>query len=86
MVSVAVQAMPYAFLFPLPVVKPISFPQWSAPALYRSLMSNYRQHVLDYIRASEALLKANELSEAEMQAVQEVVDRVSEKLLDDGES
>lgn len=49
-------------------------------------MSNYRQHVLDYIRASEALLKANELSEAEMQAVQEVVDRVSEKLLDDGES
>jgi hypothetical protein len=49
-------------------------------------MSNYRQYVLDYIRASEALLKANKLSEAEMQAVQEVVDRVSEKLLDDGES
>ena len=49
-------------------------------------MFNYRQHVQDYIRASEALLKAGELSDDEMQAVQEILDRVSEKLLDDGES
>ena len=49
-------------------------------------MSNYGQYVQDYIRVSEALLKAGELSEEEMQAVQEMVDRVSEKLLNDGES
>lgn len=49
-------------------------------------MSHYGQHVQDYIRASEALLKAGDLSDEEMQAVQEMVDRVSEKLLDDGEA
>jgi hypothetical protein len=49
-------------------------------------MSDNRQAVQDYIRASEALLKADDLTEAEMEAVQEMVDRVSEKMLDDGES
>ena len=49
-------------------------------------MSNYTQQVQDYIRASEALLKAGELSDDEMEAVQEILDRVSEKLLNDGEA
>ena len=49
-------------------------------------MSNYRPLVQDYVRASEALLKIGELSDQEMQAVQEMLDRVSEKLLNDGES
>jgi hypothetical protein len=49
-------------------------------------MSDHRQYVQDYVRASEALLKADELTEAEIQVVQEMVDRVSEKLLNDGES
>ena len=49
-------------------------------------MSNCRQLVQDYIRASEALLKAGELSDDEIQAVQEILDRISDKLLDDGES
>ena len=48
-------------------------------------MSNYRQNVQDYIRACEALLQSGELSDEEMQAVQEMVDRISEKLLN-GES
>lgn len=49
-------------------------------------MPNYGQYVQDYIRASEALLQSGELSDEEMRAVQEMVERVSEKLLDDGES
>jgi hypothetical protein len=49
-------------------------------------MSDYRQQVQEYIRASEALLKSGELSDDEMQAVQEMLDRVSDKLLNDGES
>jgi hypothetical protein len=49
-------------------------------------MSEYRQYVQDYIRASEALLKAGELSDDEIQAVQEMLDRIAEKVLNDGES
>jgi hypothetical protein len=49
-------------------------------------MSNNRQFVLDYVRASEALLKAGELTDAERQVVQDMLDQVSEKLLNDGES
>jgi hypothetical protein len=49
-------------------------------------MSDYSKQVQEYIRASEALLKAGELSDKEMQAVQQMLDRVSEKVLNDGES
>ena len=49
-------------------------------------MSHYGQHVQDYIRASETLLQSGELSDEEMQAVQEMVDRISEKQLNEGES
>lgn len=49
-------------------------------------MSIHHQSVQDYIRACEALLKASELSEEEMQSVQEMADRIAEKLLNDGES
>lgn len=49
-------------------------------------MSDNRRYVQDYVRASEALLKAGELSDEEIQAVQVMVDLVSEKLLNDGES
>ena len=47
-------------------------------------MSIHRQSVQDYMRACEALLKLDELSDAEMEAVQEMRDRISEKLLNSG--
>ena len=49
-------------------------------------MSNYRQFVQDYVQASEALLKMGELTDNEMEVVQQMTERVSEKLLNDGES
>ena len=52
----------------------------------RSRMSEYCQAVQDYIRACETLLKAGQLSDNEMEAVQEMLLRISDKLLDDGES
>jgi hypothetical protein len=47
-------------------------------------MSNYGQSVQDYIRACEALLKTEEFTEAELEAIEQMVDRLSEKILDDG--
>ena len=47
-------------------------------------MSAHRQSVREYARASEALLKIEDLSEEETQAVQEMLNRVSEKLLNSG--
>lgn len=49
-------------------------------------MSEYRQTVREYLRATEALLKIDDLSDVEIQAIGQVLDRVSEKLLDSGES
>lgn len=48
-------------------------------------MSIYRQSVQDYIRACEALLNTDELTDAEIQAIEAMVVRLSEKLLNDGE-
>ncbi len=48
-------------------------------------MSNYRQSVQDYMQASEALLETDELTDDKMEAVQQMLDRVSEKLLNDCE-
>jgi hypothetical protein len=47
-------------------------------------MHLHRQSLWDYMHASEALLKADELSEDEMQAIEEMLDRLSEKLLNGG--
>ena len=50
-----------------------------------SIMSEYRQSVREYLRATEALLKIDDLSDAEIQAIAHILNRLSEKLLDDGE-
>jgi hypothetical protein len=42
-------------------------------------MSTHRASVWEYVQASEALLKIDDLTDAEMEAVQEMLDRVSEK-------
>ena len=49
-------------------------------------MSELRQSVREYLRATEALLKMDDLSDAELQAIEHMLNRLSEKLLDDGES
>ena len=49
-------------------------------------MSEHRQMVREYLRATEALLKIDDLSDAEIQAIAHMLDRLAEKLLDDGES
>lgn len=46
-------------------------------------MSDYRQTVEDYLRISEALLQMEELTDAELEAIDEMLERVSDKLLDD---
>ena len=48
-------------------------------------MSIYRQSVHDYIRACEALLATPDLSGHEMQAVEEMMTRLSDELLSPGE-
>jgi DNA-binding CsgD family transcriptional regulator len=50
----------------------------------RSCMSGHRQRVREYVQASEALLATDELSNAEMEMVQEMFYRISEKLLNSG--
>lgn len=63
----------------------ISFPE---PLRYRSdrvFMSIYRQSVQDYIRACEALLNTDELTDAAIQAIEVMVVRLSEKLLNNDE-
>lgn len=48
-------------------------------------MSTYRQSVHDYIRTCKALLATSDLSDHEMQAVEEMTTRLSEELLSAGE-
>ena len=48
-------------------------------------MPDYRQAVQGYMRACEALLEINELSNEEAEAVEEMFGRIAEKFLDDGE-
>ena len=47
-------------------------------------MSTNRQSVREYVQASEALLKVDQLSDTELEAVQEMVYQLSEKLLNSG--
>ncbi len=47
-------------------------------------MSNFHPTVQEYIRACEALLKVGELSDAETVAVEQMMDRLSDELLNDG--
>jgi len=47
-------------------------------------MPDHRQSVREYPRTSEALLQTEELSDQEMYVVQEMLDRLSEKLLNSG--
>ena len=49
-------------------------------------MSEHRQSVREYVRATEALLKIDDLSDAEIQAIAKMLNQLSEKVLDDGES
>ena len=44
-------------------------------------MPDHRRSVREYVRASQALLQAGELSDYEMQAVEEMLNRLSENLL-----
>jgi hypothetical protein len=46
-------------------------------------MSDYRPTIEDYLRISEALLQMEELTDAEMEAIEEMLERVSDKVLDD---
>ena len=46
-------------------------------------MSDYRQSVQDYLRVSEALLQIEELSDDERGAIEDMLDRLHEKLLND---
>ena len=48
-------------------------------------MSEHRQSVREYLRATEALLKIDDLSDAEIQAITKMLNQLSEKVLDDGE-
>ena len=47
-------------------------------------MSNYHLSVQEFIRACEALLKIGELSDAEALAVEQMMHRLSDELLNDG--
>ena len=49
-------------------------------------MSELRQIVREYVRATEALLKIDDLSDTEGQAIAHMLNGLSEKLLDNGES
>jgi hypothetical protein len=46
-------------------------------------MSDYRQTIEDYLRISEALLQMEELTDAEMEAIEEMLERVSDKVLNE---
>ena len=47
-------------------------------------MSNFHPSVQEYIRVCEALLKIGELSDAEAVAVEQMMARLSDELLNDG--
>lgn len=46
-------------------------------------MSDYRQSIEDYLRISEALLQMEELTDAEMEAIEEMLERISDKVLNE---
>jgi uncharacterized protein YutE (UPF0331/DUF86 family) len=46
-------------------------------------MPRYREPVQEYIDACEALLKTNELTEEEAEAVEEMFGRIADKFLDE---
>ena len=48
-------------------------------------MPDHRQSVREYVRASEALLQPGELSDEEMEAVQEMLTRLSKGLPNSGD-
>ena len=45
-------------------------------------MSDYRQPVQDYMRACEALLKVDKLTDDEAEAVEEMYGQIADKFLD----
>ena len=45
-------------------------------------MSDYRQVVQEYMRACEALMEINELTDEEAEAVEEMFGRIADKFLD----
>ena len=47
-------------------------------------MPDYRQSVQDYMRVSEALLKIDELTDEETEAVEEMYGRIADRFLKDG--
>ena len=47
-------------------------------------MSNYHPSVQEYIQACEALLSVGELSDAETLVVEQMMDRLSDEILNDG--
>jgi len=47
-------------------------------------MPGYRQAVQEYMRACEALLKINELSNEEAEAVEEMYGRLADRFPNDG--
>ena len=47
-------------------------------------MFEHRQSVREYLRATEALLKIDDLTDAEIQAIAHILNTLSEKLLDSG--
>ncbi len=49
-------------------------------------MSDFSQLVQDFMYACEALLKTRELTEAEIQVIEEMANRLSEKLFNDGKA
>ena len=49
-------------------------------------MSEHRQGIREYLRATDALLKIDDLSDAEIHAIAYMLNTLSEKLLNQGES
>ena len=47
-------------------------------------MSEHRQSVREYLRATEALLTIDDLSDTEIQAIAKILHHLAEKLLDLG--
>ena len=61
----------------------ISLPELSVlRPLHRSIMSEYRQVIREYIRASEALLKDNGFTDQEKKLIEAVLRQISRELLD----
>lgn len=46
-------------------------------------MSDIRQSIQDFLRVSDDLLKTEELTDAEMEAIEVMLERLSDKVLND---